>query len=88
VRQVQGDPETIRVFFFLTSYVRWDRDVTVAELRPETVLRDDLADKGLESGWGGCDFDGFAEHVFGFVEEGDVFAEESDEGLAFFYFVA
>jgi hypothetical protein len=51
-------------------------------------LRDDLPDEGLEFGWGGCDSDGFAEHVFGFVEEGGVFAEESDEGLASFYFVA
>ena len=48
------------------------------------MLCDDFADEGLEFGWGWCDLEGFAEHGFGFVEEGGVFAEESDEGLAGF----
>jgi len=51
-------------------------------------FRDDLADEGLELGWVLRDLQGLAKHGFRFVEERDVFAEESDEGLALFYFVA
>jgi hypothetical protein len=51
-------------------------------------LRDDLADEGLKFGWGWRDFEGFAKHGFGFVEQGGVIAEEGDEGLVGFEFVA
>ena len=53
-----------------------------------TVFSDDLADELLF----GCrcerDLKGFAEHLFGFVEQGGVFGEEGDEGLVPGYFVA
>ena len=57
-------------------------------LAREMDLCDDFADEGLEFGWGRCDLEGFAEHGFGFVEECRVFAEEGDEGLVGFEFVA
>jgi hypothetical protein len=52
-----------------------------------TLFGDDLADEGLEFRWGLRDLKGFAEHGLGFVDEGLVFGEEGDEGLACFEFV-
>ena len=43
---------------------------------------DDLADEWLDCGWGLRKGDGVANHLFGFGEEGLVFAEEGEEGLA------
>jgi hypothetical protein len=43
---------------------------------------DDFADERLKGGFCGIDDQGAAEHVIGFGEEGFVFAEEGDEGLA------
>jgi hypothetical protein len=49
---------------------------------------DDFADEGLERGWGGGESEGGAEHPVGLGEQGGVFAEEGDEGLVGFDFVA
>lgn len=50
--------------------------------------RNDLADEGLVFRRGRCDLKSFAEHDFGFVEERGIFAEEGDERLIGFNFVA
>jgi len=51
-------------------------------------LSDHLADQRMEFGRTSGDLEGFAEHRFGFVEQGGIFGEESGEGLAGFEFVA
>src|ERR1700692_4070386 len=51
-------------------------------------LCNNLADQVLEFGRGLADLESVAEHGFGFVEKLRVFAEESDEGLVGFEFVA
>jgi hypothetical protein len=62
-----------------------NRDMGHPELwRDGLCCRDDLADEGLEFGWGRCDLQGFAKHGFGFVQELRVFREEGDEGLVGF----
>ena len=43
---------------------------------------DDLADLGLKGGFFRGEAEGCAEHFVGLAEEGLVFAEESDKGLA------
>jgi hypothetical protein len=56
--------------------------------RADLLLGDDFADEGLADGWGVGDLQGVAEHLFGFGEEGFIFAEQGEEGLAGFEFVA
>src|SRR5258705_6239798 len=62
--------------------------VLVERLLREIGFGNDFADEGLEFGWRRRDLESLAKHGLGFVEERGVFAEESDQGLVGFEFVA
>jgi len=54
----------------------------------ELFCGDDFSDEGLVGGWSGGEFQRFAEHGFGFVEQRGVFGEEGCEGLVRFQLAA